>query len=117
MIPVFWVKDTANQWLELQTFDLSTVNALAAGVYVIWHVGHPGRVVKVGQGFIYDRLTAHRNDASITAYSRFGQLCVTWAIVPAVQRDGVERYLGDYYKPLVGDRFPDAAPIAVNLPF
>jgi hypothetical protein len=117
MISLHWVKDTADQWLPFQTFDINSVPSWDAGVYVIWHSGQPGRVVKVGQGVIRDRLTAHRNDPAISGYSARGQMGVTWATVPAAQRDGVERYLGDYYKPLAGDRFPDVAPMVANLPF
>lgn len=113
MLTIEWIKSQANTWLELETFDLQT--ATGAGVYVIWHAGNPSKAVKVGQGNIRDRLTAHRNDNAILRYRSNGMLHVTWATVPAAQRDGVERYLGDYYKPLVADRFPDAVPIQVNL--
>ena len=41
---------------------------------------------------------------------------VTWAVVPAHQLDGVERYLADTYQPIEGDRFPDVEPLVVNLP-
>ena len=84
------------------------------GVYVIWHTGSPSRVVRVGQGVIADRLAAHRNDRAILAY---GELRVTWASVPQAQRGGIERYLADNWHPLVGDAFPNVAPIAVNSPF
>jgi len=116
MISLNWVKNAQNQWLQFEALNLSTVPTSASGVYIIWHAGNPGKTVKVGQGNIYDRLCAHRNDPYIMAYRSQGTLHVTWAIVPAAQLDGVERYLGNYYKPLVGDRFPDALPLAVNLP-
>jgi hypothetical protein len=45
-----------------------------------------------------------------------GTMYVTWAAVPANQRDGVERYLADMYQPVEGDRFPDVVPLVVNLP-
>jgi hypothetical protein len=95
---------------------------LVTGVYLIWHAGgieQPGRYVKVGQGKqgnVGARLSAHKADSVILAYKRFGELYVTWASVPADQVDGVERFLGDHLKPLIGDRFPDVFPIAVNLP-
>jgi hypothetical protein len=115
MINVDWIRSRADAWLEFETFDLST--AFGEGVYIVWHAGQPSRVVKVGQGEIPERLDAHRRDDTICAYRRFGTLYVTWAIVPVAYRDGVERYLGDYWKPLVGDRFPNVLPIAVNQPF
>ena len=87
------------------------------GVYIIWHGGNPGQVVRVGQGDIADRLGAHRNDSEILAYAKRGILRVTWAAVSAAQRDGVETYLADQWPPLVGDAFPRATPIAVNSPW
>jgi len=65
-------------------------------------------VVRVGQGDIAARLAAHRTDPAITKYAGTGTLLVTWASVPAAQRDGVERYLANAWAPLVGDVFPDA---------
>ena len=82
---VFWTKDTAKQWLKLETFDISLVSTSDIGVYVIWHAGAPSRVVKVGQGIIYDRLGCHRQDSAITAHRKYGTLYVTWAIVRAAQ--------------------------------
>ena len=50
-------------------------------------------------------------------YAKKGTLRVTWASVPAAQRDGVERYLADKWGPLVGDAHPDVEAIAVNSPW
>ena len=114
MKTISWVKSVQNEWFDLEHVNLA--NVAASGVYVIWYTGQPGRYVKVGQGNIRDRLTAHRGDNAILAYRRNGKLKVTWAAVPAADLDGVERFLGDRLKPLVADRFPAALPIAVNLP-
>jgi hypothetical protein len=98
------------------TLNLDTVTG--NGVYVIWHEGNPGRVVYVGQGNpIRDRLAQHRTDHRILAYQPNGILRVTWAVVPAAQQDGVERFLADTWNPLVGDAHPDVIPMAVNSPF
>jgi len=86
------------------------------GVYVIWHGGQTPKTVRVGQGVIKDRLSAHRQDNQIKAYSQHG-LFVTWASVPAAERGGVEAYLAAQLNPLVGERFPDVRQIAVNLPW
>jgi hypothetical protein len=110
---VTWVKSEADTWLKLTTFDLSSIGT-KRGVYMIWHTGKPGRVVRVGQGDIAARLTEHREDPAILAYDN---LRVTWATVSAAQLDGVERYLADHWKPLIGDRFPNVVPIPVNSPF
>jgi hypothetical protein len=97
-LSVYWVKSTKGEWLPFENFDLSDVKS--SGVYMIWHRGNPSRVVYVGQGDIAACLTVHRGRREITAYSNLG-LRVTWASVPAAQRDGVERYLADKWNPLV----------------
>jgi len=103
-------------WCSLENLDLATVTE--SGVYVIWHTGNPGRVVYIGQGApISGRIGSHRNDTRILACKKHGDLRVTWASVPANQRDGVERYLADKWNPLVGDAHPSAVPIAVNSPW
>ena len=72
------------------------------------------KVVRIGQGNIADRLTAHRQDRAILQHKANG-LYATWAAVPSQSVDGVERYLYDQYGPLAGERAPDVHPIAVNL--
>jgi len=114
MLKVQWVKSTKGTWLPFETFDVSKVTD--EGVYLIWHAGQPPRPVKVGQGDIADRVAKHRADPKITKYRSNGTLLITWARVSAANRAGVERYLGDRYKPLVGDRFPNVVPVHVNLP-
>jgi hypothetical protein len=114
---VTWQKCNGDDhWCSLEYLSLETLGD-SAGVYIIWHEGNPSRVVRVGQGKIKDRLDAHRKDDEILAYTEKGTLRVTWAKIPSSQRDGIERYLGDTLKPLVGPTFPDVDPISVNLPW
>ena len=82
------------------------------GIYIIWQANGP--IIRVGQGVIKERLQAHRRDTHITIYKN---LLVTWAVVSSQQLDSVERYLGDRLKPLVGEHFPNALPVPVNLPW
>ncbi len=103
-------------WCSLLTLDLDSM-AVERGVYIIWHAGNPGRVIWIGQGYIGNRLREHRQDPAILEYADHGPLRVTWAAVPASQIDGVERYLADYWKPLIADRHPNMAPVEVNSPF
>jgi|SRR5580658_1030480 hypothetical protein len=112
-----WLKCGSDfHWCSLQYIDLGTVKE--SGIYVIWHEGNPSRVVYVGQGDpISARLASHQKDARIQAHAKSGILRVTWATVPAYQRDGVERYLADQLRPLVGDVHPVANPISVNSPW
>ena len=115
MLRLNWIKSTDNQWLSLNFNLASCVTPL--GVYVIWHGGPTPWTVRVGQGAIADRLGAHRGDRLITTHATKGGLWVTWAAVPAQHLDGVERYLADQLRPLVGDRHPAVVPIVVNLPW
>ncbi len=117
MITVKWrTCGDDSHWCSLKDLNLDSITD-TAGVYIIWHEGNPGQVVRVGQGDFKSRLSAHRNDTKVTAYAKHGKLKVTWASVPAHQRDQVERYLADTWNPLVGDAFPDATPLEVNSPF
>ena len=52
------------------------------------------------------------NDPIYVRADLFGH--VTWASVPANQKNGVERFLADKWNPLVGDAHPDVLAIAVN---
>ena len=117
MLQVQWINTYGDgNPITLGTLDLGTVTA--QGIYIIWYRGSPGRVVRLGQGDVSNRLGAHRADPAITNFGKTnGQLYVTWAEIPALSRDGVERYLANLYPPLVGDAFPDVVPIAVNAPW
>lgn len=87
------------------------------GVYVIWRSGQNPAVVRLGQGIVKDRLGKHRVDPAILRQKGDGKLHATWAEVPTYQRDGVEKFLANALNPIVGDAFPQATPIPVNLPW
>lgn len=113
MLHFRWAKPEEKGWHALKSVDLE--NAKIYGVYVIWHEGDPGRVVSVGQGNIRDRLKFQRRNPEVQKFAKYGELRVMWAAVPGHQVDGVERYLAERLRPLIGDVRPDATPIAVNL--
>ncbi len=92
-----WIKSTTNTWLPLP-FNFASVTP-TIGTYIIWHGGPVPRTVRVGQGDISSRLSAHSRDREIMAYAGFG-LSVTWAAVPSMYLDGVERFLADRLTPL-----------------
>lgn len=110
-----WKKTSDDRWTPLEFANFT--NILDIGIYIIWYGGSPSKVVRVGQGIIKDRLSNHAIDKQILTYRSYGMLYVTWASVVPQYRDGIERYLGEMWNPLVGDRFPDAYPIAVNSPW
>lgn len=112
-----WIKCQGGVWGNLNTVNLNHSHFESmSGVYVIWHGGDIPATVRVGQGDIKARLTAHRSDSEVQRYVD-QTLYVTWASVPASSRDGVERFLASKLKPLVGKRFPDEENIPVNLPW
>jgi hypothetical protein len=113
MLTLNWVKCNSNDWCAFSAVDLSTVRTI--GVYLIWPLGQQPKWVRTGQGDIAARIQAHRGEPVITRYAGL-DLRVSWATVSPLQLDGVERYLSDACKPLVGERFPEVPPIEVNLP-
>lgn len=115
MLQVSWQKCQGDVWGHFLLVDLSHphFNSME-GVYVIWQSdNNRTTVIRVGQGIIKDRIAEHRKNSAITKYDN---LFVTWAPVPVQYRDGVEKYLADTLKPIIGDAFPNVIPIAVNLP-
>lgn len=99
-------------WCDLEKLNLDhEIFENLKGVYIIW--SHKN-VIRLGSGTIKERLKEHRENPEITEYP---DLKVTWAKVNANQMEGVEKYLADKLKPLVGERFPNRIPIKVNLPW
>ena len=114
---VGWNKCQGNVWCKLNEVDLSHNHFdNMRGVYVIWYNLHNPEAVRVGQGFIRDRLQAHRHDQDVQYYAHLG-LYVTWARVPENSLNGVEAYLAQNLNPLVGEQFPNVPLISVNLPW
>ncbi|MDD9812109.1 MAG: hypothetical protein OXU71_10455 [Gammaproteobacteria bacterium] len=117
-----WIKCESKKcesgaWCKLNSVNLqhSHFDGLE-GVYIIWHYdGQRPETLYVGQGKIRERLSAHHENVAIQN-SKYGPLHVTWAKVDAGDRDGVEAYLGDKLRPLVGEKFPAVHPVAVDLP-
>lgn len=112
-----WNQSQDGRWCDLDRLNLEHAHFdRMEGVYVIWYGGPNGRVVAVGQGAIRERLKAHRADPRLESYRPLN-LIVSWAVVSADLRAGVERFLAESYRPLVSDGIPDhgVLPVAVNL--
>jgi hypothetical protein len=117
MTQLQWNKCQGDVWCNLLNLNLDhPLFDNMSGVYIIWHAGPQPATVRIGSGVIRDRLRAHREDSAILQYRGSG-LYVTWAAVAASLQWRVERYLGDRLNPLVGQRFPNAVPETVNLPW
>ena len=84
MINLQWIKCTGDVWCGLMSLNLESIGDVS-GVYAIWHGGQNPTWVRIGSGNIKERLSAHRNDPKIIAYSSHG-LLVTWATVPVSQQ-------------------------------
>ena len=113
-----WVKATGGNWHSLDYLDLSRVHG--HGVYVIWKPGSSlirpavSVVVRVGEGDIGARLAVHRMDPAIMRHGP--GLLVTWAEVGGLFSGGVEVYLSQQLRPIVGQRYPLSIAVEVNLP-
>src|SRR5437879_5138203 len=100
-LTVTWHRYPNGCWCALAELNLADPHfAGREGVYIIWRGSDNHRVVRVGQGVIADRLQAHRGDREILSHGP--ALLATWADVALHHRDGVERYLAEHYRPLVG---------------
>ena len=109
----WWTCSGGSRWCSLDDVNLS--NLTIGGVYLIWHAGSPGRWVYVGKGHIRERLEEHRCDPRIGEYRPYG-LLTSWAVGEPSYREGVERFLVEACRPLVGEKWPEVPPIEVNLP-
>ena len=104
---VQWVKSVAGDYLDLLRLDLASSYFSEAkfGVYVIWYAGpSKSAAIRVGQGNIHDELAIRKTDPQVKQFSSQGQLKVSWVTVDRADFDGVEVFLYDTYKPLVGER-------------
>lgn len=104
-----WIKCVGDVWCGLFSLDLNSVGG-TSGVYIIWS---GSAVLYVGSGNVAERLATHRLDTRINQYNA---PYVTWAAVPGANQPGVENYLASALRPLVGEVWPAAQPIEVNLP-
>ena len=118
ILQVAWARCGNDEVCRLYDLDLDSL-WVKEGVYVIWFQGADSRpaTVYVGQGEIADRLADHRIDQAILAYGAQHSLNVTWCnIMDEATRKGVEAFLAEVLKPLLGTHHPNVRPIAVNLP-
>ena len=112
-----WYKCENDTWCKLNSLNLDhPLFDNTGGVYVIWHGGNQPSAVRIGQGFIRERLRAHRDEPEIQAFSSL-TLYVTWASIPKTYRDGIETFLAQKLRPKMDTRCPAVRLIEVNLPW
>ncbi len=117
---VSWARSVKGRWYSFEWANLRRLG-LQQGVYILWYPESDRQgfqVAYVGQGVIKNRIHHHRGN-----WSRIRDLIIprylrlTWAIVPCRKcRDGIERFLAEVLRPKVGEVWPQALPIKVNLP-
>jgi hypothetical protein len=120
---VNWIKNTQNnEWFDFLRLNLDAPYfSNKKGVYVVWYVSPSiAKVVRLGSGNIAERLKEHRANHEITKYSSLGQLKVSWVVADGKplfdsEIEGVEVFIAKKYSPLVGDRFPVAQEVPINL--
>ena len=117
-ISLTWEK-CDQQWCLLNQINLNQEHfELMAGVYIIWRQRSSSReIMRVGQGYLKQRLHLHRWEPDIMSIPK-SEVCVTWASLDAIHRDGAERYLGDTLKPAMPlEPDPGVEPLVVSLPW
>ena len=118
-----WNENGEKDWYRLSDLvqereDIFGEYGWPRGVYVIWRGDQNRTVIRVGQGYISDRLAHHSTDPTILQYAQGYDLYASWVVISDLNdRDGVERYLGNTLDPLVGMRFPNVTPLVVNAPW
>ena len=115
------------QWSGLIPLDESHINSLvppSPGVYVLWVKLQSGnlRCYYVGQAVdLRTRLLEHLSQGEMNQCIKthvHKHICsFQFALVTRqADRDGIEKYLYDYYKPECNQKDPGGTPIPVNLP-
>ena len=111
-----WVKETPDRWFRLDFVDLAKIKTY--GVFVIWKPGvariTPSVTILVGHGDVATSLLNARHDVAVSKHGR--DLLVTWAAVDILYVAGVEAYLVQQLRPLVGRKLPLASVHPVNIP-
>ena len=123
-VELVWHAHTRDRQL-IDLFDRHLADNKTDGVYLIYRAGGwkgfrlvAPQVIRVGQGRIGARIVAHRGDMDVIRHESSDRpLKVAFAMVIPQLRDGVERYLVDFYRPLVAHDFPDVDPVPVTRPF
>ena len=115
MLAVSWTKCAGGVWCELEKVNVAA--SANNGAFIVWLGGERARTLRVGHGWIATVVRAQRHDVKVLNYRRLGTLYVTWAPLPEYESRGAALYLQKMLRPLISDRFEEAAVIDVNLPW
>ena len=116
LVQVDWAKETPDRWFHLDFVDLGKIKSY--GVFVIWKPGvariTPSVTIMVGHGDVASALLRARHDLGVSKHGP--HLMVTWAAVDVLYVAGVEAYLVQQLRPLLGTKLPLASVYPVNIP-
>jgi hypothetical protein len=116
-----WFKCKEVGWCDLQKIDIENEYVIESiGVFVCWtgsEMDNTSKILKVGQGFIYDVILELRKDKAILAFENKG-IYFTWARCASYHLDRVEVFLNNHYKPVIPNpNLPKSRPKKTNLPW
>jgi hypothetical protein len=112
---VEWIKCIMQSRCRLNLINLNNEHFdNLTGVYLIWQGNDKQNVIKVGKGFIRERLEVMKSDIEVQKFAP--DLFVTWAAVPSTSLDGVEAFLNNELHPQLLNTLPEISLIKVNLP-
>lgn len=117
------MKITWSEFKELTELGLKDVPN-NPGVYLLWVKLENGnwRCYYIGQAqYLGNRLSQHlsKDEENLCVKNHISKHTngFEYAVVAnQSERDGIERYLYDHFKPECGEKCPDCKPIVVNLP-
>ena len=103
------------KWTKFDSFeDLIEKEVYREGVYIVWIETDVGPITRyVGKGQINNRIRDHSTKDWFTDYGS----SIFCAETNHIERDGIEKYLSMELNPEIGERWPRAEPISVNIPF
>ena len=116
-----WFKCKEVGWCDLLKVDTDNDYVKESiGVYVCWtgsEMDNTSKILRVGQGYIYDIIFELRKEPSILAFGSKG-IYFTWARCSTYHLNRVEVFLHNHFKPvIINPDLPKSRPKKVNLPW
>lgn len=116
-----WFKCKEVGWCDLLKVDTENDYVKESiGVYVCWtgsEMDNTSKILRVGQGYIYDIIFELRKEPAILAFESKG-IYFTWARCPTYHLNRVEVFLNNHFNPVIKNTdLSKSRPKKVNLPW